>query len=72
MERPKSTVTVSLSQKVGLLNYSSADAFVSLTVPVDATPEEIEAGLECGKLVWAKMTPLIRQRVAQIKQEAGI
>ena len=51
------TVSVSVSMKVNLGNYESADAFVSLSGLREGAPlEEIEALLDTGKLAWGAMT----------------
>lgn len=62
------TVSVSVSMKVNLGNYESADAFVSLSgLNVDATAEEIEALLNTGKVAWSLMTPRLYAKVGELK-----
>ena len=70
-EREGIRVSISLSRKVNLGNYESADAFISLSdVPLDVTEEEIEDALDTGRLVWERMTPrLIAQ--ARERREGG-
>ena len=43
-EGPTANVNVSLGARIGLPNYSDVRVGCSLTIPVEATPEEIEAG----------------------------
>ena len=51
-------VSVSISRKVYLGNYESAEAFVSLSnVPVGAGQDEIDEALNTGKLVWEALKP---------------
>jgi subtilase family serine protease len=59
-------VSISVSLKVNLGNYESADAFVSLSnVPVGASAEEIDEALSTGKLAWG----LIKGRVMAQAEE---
>lgn len=46
-------ISMSVSRKVNLGNYESADAFLSLSdVPVGATAEEINAAIVTSKIVF--------------------
>ena len=62
------TVSVSVSMKVNLGNYESADAFVSVSGLREGTPlEEIEALLETGKLAWGAMTERLAAKVKDLR-----
>ena len=54
------TICVSLSQKINLGNFESADAFISVTVPAGSTEAEITAALDTGQLSWKLMAPRLR------------
>ena len=61
-------LSISISRKVNLGNYESADCFVSLSnVPVGATEEEIEDALDTGKLVFDRIKPRVRQQAAELR-----
>ncbi len=62
------TISVSVSMKVNLGNYESADAFVSLSGLPEGTPlEEIEALLDTGKLAWGAMTERLVSKVNELR-----
>ena len=62
-------VSISLSRKVNLGNYESADAFISLSdVPVGATEEEIEDALDTGRLVWERMKPRLTAQARELRE----
>ena len=66
-------VSISLSRKVNLGNYESADAFISLSdVPVGATEEEIEDALDTGRLVWERMKPRLIAQAREGARAAGM
>ena len=47
------TITVSMSRKLNLGNYESADVFVSISgIKAGATPEDIAPLLVSGKFGW--------------------
>ena len=62
-------VSITLSQKVNLGNYESADAFISLSdVPVGTTEEEIEDALDTGRLVWERMKPRLIAQARELRE----
>ncbi len=64
------TVTLSLSRKVNLGNYESGDVFMSInSVPVGATPEEIEAALDTGKIMFDVLRAEVNAKAAEIKNQ---
>lgn len=68
METQPLTTTVSLSQKVNLGNYESADLFMSISgVSVSTTPEEIEEVLDAGRIAYDKMRVRMASKVQEIK-----
>jgi hypothetical protein len=65
-------VSVSVSQKVNLGNYESADVFTALSnIPTGATEEQIEAALETGELVFNYVKAVISSRVEEIRRNIG-
>jgi len=49
----EATITVSMSRKINLGNYESADVFVSISgIKAGATPEDIAPLLVSGKFGW--------------------
>ena len=63
------TVTVSMSRKINLGNYESADCFVSLSgVRAGMTPEEMEPLLETGKVAWSKVADALREQVRSVRE----
>ena len=62
------TVSVSVSMKVNLGNYESADAFVSVSgLPAGATTEQIEELLDTGKLAWSLITARLGDKVRELR-----
>ena len=62
-------VSVSISRKINLGNYESADAFVSLSnIPVGATQEEIEEALATGRLVWDALKPELVAKARELRE----
>lgn len=61
-------VTLSLSRKVNLGNYESADVFMSLNnVSIGASEEEVEAALETGKIVFDVLRTEINAKAAVLR-----
>lgn len=66
--RPPPTVSVSVSMKINLGNYESADAFVSVSgLEQGATEEEINALLDTGKLAWGLLTKRLGDKVRELR-----
>lgn len=63
------TVTVSLSRRVNLGNYESADVFMSVNgVTMETTEEDINALLDGpGALAYKCVAARLKEKVAQIK-----
>ena len=67
------TTTVSISQKVGLPNYGSAEVFTSISgVTVHHTPDDIDAMLAQSKLVYTRIASHIREKAQAIKDRNGV
>lgn len=65
-------IAVSIEQKVGLPNYGSASAFISVSnLPAGATIEDIDALLDTGKLAYDRMRERLQERVREIRAEGG-
>ena len=66
------SMTLSLSQKVNLGNYESADVFVSLSgITKDTTPDEMDALLEDqAKIAFSKIAGLLRDKVGKAREGA--
>ena len=68
-ERP--TITVSLTRKVNLGSYESADAFMAISgIEANMTPDEINALLETGYLAWDLMGLALADKVNEIRGAA--
>jgi hypothetical protein len=62
-------ITVSVGRKIGLPNYSSAEASICITITKKTTLEEIEEMLGAGALAWTAMTPRLNAKIAALKGE---
>lgn len=61
-------ISMSVSRKVNLGNYESADAFLSLSdVPVGATAEEINAAIVTSKIVFDALKDEIVAKTAAMR-----
>lgn len=64
--------SVSLSMKVNLGNYESAELWLSVSnVGADTTEEEIEAALDTGKLAYDRIRGRMRGEVLRLKGSGG-
>lgn len=62
------TVTLSLSRKVNLGNYNSADVFMSLNaVPVGAPQAEIDAALVTGKVMFETLRVAVNEKAEALR-----
>ena len=73
-EEFQSTVTVSLERAIPVESYGGkASAFISVTLPVGATEDDIQAAIATGKMAWtplaAALTERIKEQIAAIKSE---
>ncbi len=69
MEEGKPTISVSVSMKVNLGNYESADAFVSLSgLAAGTSTEQVEDLLDTGKLAWSLMTVRLNEKIKDIRK----
>jgi hypothetical protein len=67
---PEPTITVSMSRKVNLGNYESADAFVSMSgVRANMTEEELDPLLETGKLAWDMVRNALIEKVREMRED---
>ena len=67
------TVSVSLTQKVGLPNYGSAEAHIAIyNLPADAPEEMIESLLATGALAYNRLAGVLKQRVTKIREDNGL
>lgn len=62
------TVTLSVSRKVNLGNYESADVFMSINnVPLGARAEDIEAALVTGKITFDLLKVAVTDRARELR-----
>ena len=62
------SISISLSRKINLGNYESADFFVSLNgVTADTLPDEMEELLNVGKIAYDLIRKDIAGKVAAIR-----
>lgn len=72
MSEQEPTITVSVSRKIGLPNYGSADAFVSVSgIKAGATEAEIKELMDTGKLAWSVLTAALKEKVDATLSEYG-
>ena len=68
-DQKEPTVTVSMSRKINLGNYESAECFVSVSgVRVDMTDEDIAPLLQVGKVAWEQVRVALIDQVRDIKR----
>ena len=68
MEATEPTVSVSVSMKVNLGNYETADAFASINGLRQGTTEsEIEELFDTGKLAWTVLTKRLGEKVIELR-----
>lgn len=66
------SMTVSVSHKINLGNYESAEVVVSLSgIGVDHTPDDIDDMLSQSKLVYSKIINQIRVKSQNLRDEFG-
>ena len=63
----ESSISVSISRKVNLGDYESADVFVCLTLPIGAGQAEIDAGLETGALAYKSIAQAVNEKAQALK-----
>ena len=64
------TVTVSMSRKVNMGNYESADVFVSISgAKAGMTAEELEPLLTTAKVAWDTVKIALVEQIRKIKDE---
>lgn len=67
------TTTVSISQKIGLPNYGSAEVFISIQgVNVTHTPDDIDAMLAQSKIVYNQIAAKIQEKVKGMSVNKGV
>ncbi len=65
-------VGVSISRKINLGNYESAEVWVSLTgIEAGTTQEEIQAALATGALAYDALKPAVVQKVKDLRKKEG-
>jgi hypothetical protein len=73
MERDKLTATISMSRKVNLGNYESADAFLSVGgIALETTEEDVIALLDGPvKETFEILKTRLRAQVSRMRNEGG-
>ena len=63
------TISISMSRKLNLGNYESADVFVCLSgVPAGASEDEIQALLDTGNLAYPMIAATLKEKCATARQ----
>ncbi len=66
----ETTITISMSRKVNLGNYSSADCFVSISgIKAGMTVEELTPLIDTGKVGWELVKHALTEKVREIISE---
>lgn len=66
----KESISVSISHRVNLGNYESADAYISLCgLTVDTTEEEMNALLDQGKIAYRLMGERLKAQLSKLKTD---
>ena len=69
-DEPDMTTTVSVSHKVNLGNYESAEVFVSIAgITRSDTPDDIEEMLAQSKIAFDFIKTKIREKSAELKKQ---
>lgn len=64
------TLSVSLSRKINLGNYESADVFVSVSGATSATSADEVQALLSNKVVWDALKVELAAKVAEVKSQS--
>lgn len=64
------TVSVSMSKKINMGNYESADAFVSVSgIKAGMTAEEIRPLLDTAKIAWGEVATALAHQITSMRSE---
>lgn len=67
-ERPP-TIAISMSRKINMGNYESAECFVSISgVTEDMTAEQLEPLMETGKVAWELVRARLTEQVRDMRK----